>query len=326
MAVGRAFGTFGELLQGALPDDGPEFLVTFPIDAWSTATLCLCEAHDGLTVSPPHKTKALAVVRRVMAAAGRAVGAHLELRSDLPEGKGMASSSADLVATARAVAAGLGVVQTPAHIEAALRGVEPSDGVMYPEVVAFYHREVRLRQRLGALPPAAVIGHDRGGQVDTIAFNSRPHAFPPEDRVEYARLLARLVDAVRAGDLAEVGRVTTRSAELALRGDRTARLRTLREVCRRVDGLGLVLAHSGTMLGVLLPADEPDLAAKAEVVRAVAGGAVTVHHSLPARGRREPHETRNARPDTHRRTVRGEGAGWFTQSRPEAFGGRGGAS
>lgn len=30
VSVGRAFGTFGELLQGALPEAGPEFLVTFP--------------------------------------------------------------------------------------------------------------------------------------------------------------------------------------------------------------------------------------------------------------------------------------------------------
>lgn len=282
VAVGRAFGTFGELLQGALPDDGPEFLVTFPIEAWSTAVLCLCDAHDRLTVSPPHKTKALAVMRRVMATAGRAVGAHLELSSDLPEGKGMASSSADLVATARAVAAGLGLVQTPAHIEAALRNVEPSDGVMYPDVVAFYHREVRLRQRLGPLPPTVVIAHDRGGQVDTVSFNNRPHVFPPEDRIEYARLLTRLVDAVRAGDLPEVGRVATRSAELALRGDPTLRLRTLREACRRVDGLGLVLAHSGTLLGVMLPADEAELEAKTEAVRALVDGPVSMHRSLSA--------------------------------------------
>ncbi|MBV9162517.1 MAG: hypothetical protein JO281_13405, partial [Pseudonocardiales bacterium] len=39
VSVGRAFGTLSELLQGALPEDGPEFLVTFPIGAWREATL-----------------------------------------------------------------------------------------------------------------------------------------------------------------------------------------------------------------------------------------------------------------------------------------------
>ncbi|MBQ1114811.1 kinase [Streptomyces anulatus] len=281
VSVGRAFGTFGELLQGALPEAGPEFLVTFPVDLWSEARICLCRAHDRVTVFPPHKKKALAVVRRVMAAAGQVRGAHLELRSDLPEGKGMASSSADLVATARAVATGLGEVQTPAHIEAVLRGVEPSDGVMYPEVVAFYHREVRLRQRLGQLPPIKVIAHDRGGQVDTVEFNKRRHVFPPEDRFEYARLLARMVEGIRVGDLAEIGRVSTRSAELALRGDPELTLLTLRAACREVEGLGLVLAHSGTMLGVLLPADDPELVAKTAAVRRLTRSEVSVHSSLP---------------------------------------------
>ncbi|MGW2997751.1 hypothetical protein ACWDA9_40940, partial [Streptomyces sp. NPDC001193] len=34
---GSAFGTFGELLQGALPHPQGDFLVTFPLARWATA-------------------------------------------------------------------------------------------------------------------------------------------------------------------------------------------------------------------------------------------------------------------------------------------------
>lgn len=35
LICGTAFGSFGELLQGVLPDDDVDFLVTFPIDRGS---------------------------------------------------------------------------------------------------------------------------------------------------------------------------------------------------------------------------------------------------------------------------------------------------
>jgi uncharacterized protein involved in propanediol utilization len=278
-SVGRAFGTFGELLQGGLTD-GRDFLVTLPINAWSWATLCLCEVHDRLTVSPPHKTKSLALVRRVLDQAGHSGGAHLELTSELPEGKGLASSSADLVATARALAAGLGIGLSATDIEALLRRIEPSDGVMYDGVVAFHHRDVSLRQWLGHLPPVKIVGQDRGGQVDTVAVNRRPRAFRPADRREYDRLLARLGSAMAAGDLPEITRISTRSVEMAVRGRSARRLERLRAAGREIGGLGLVLAHSGTMLGIPLPADDPEVEAKAEHVRRLVGGDVAVYGSL----------------------------------------------
>src|SRR5690606_29798285 len=37
VGVGRAFGTFGELVQGVLPPDGSNFLVTLPIARWTVA-------------------------------------------------------------------------------------------------------------------------------------------------------------------------------------------------------------------------------------------------------------------------------------------------
>jgi uncharacterized protein involved in propanediol utilization len=283
IGTGRAFGSFGELLQGVLPGNDRDFLVTLPIDAWSTATFHYLPEAGQIHVFPQWKRKSQLLARFVMEAAGYPGGGVLALTSRLPVGKGLASSSADLVATARAVAAALDVPMGAPVIESLLRRIEPSDGVMYDGIVAFYHREVRLHSRLGTLPPLTIIGHDEGGQVDTISHNRRTKTFDAAEKREYGRLLSALAEAVRNGDLRGVGQVSTRSTVMNSKVRTRRDLDHLKRVCAEVDGLGLVLAHSGTMLGILIAGDDPDRYAKTEHVAvscAPLGGEVAIFRSL----------------------------------------------
>lgn len=254
VAVSSAFGTFGELLQGALPEDGPDFLVTLPIARWATATFELESGHPGVEVFPATKVKARRVAEAVLALHSGG-GGSLRLSGSLPEGKGLASSSADLVATARAVASALGIDLVPQAIEDVLRQIEPTDGVMYPHVVAFEHRNVALLARLGVLPPMTVVGIDEGGTVDTVAFNAIPKNFTAAERDEYGFLLDEIRTAVAAGDPAGVGRVATRSAHLNQRLCRKRTLNTMTALSAEVGGVGVVTAHSGSAIGLLLPHD-----------------------------------------------------------------------
>ncbi|MET8309669.1 kinase [Micromonospora sp. NPDC005173] len=283
LGVGTAFGTFGELLQGVLPDADRDFLVTFPMAQWATATFWPSSELARVRVFPQHKRKSARLAATMMELFGLPGGGVLELGGGLAEGKGYASSSADLVATARAVGDAFGRTLSERTIESLLRRIEPSDGVMYDGIVAFHHREVRLRERIGVLPPLTVVAHDEGGAVDTVRFNRIPKPFDEADKREYARLLAALTAAVRAGDLPAVGEVTTRSAVLNGKLRPRRHFDVLHRLCREVDGYGLVIAHSGTALGVLLDRDDPERAAKIDHVRAACvalPGTVTVHRSL----------------------------------------------
>jgi uncharacterized protein involved in propanediol utilization len=280
---GRAFGTFGELLQGVLPDGDRDFLVTFPVAQWAAATFRPTGEPGRIRVFPGHKRKSARLAAVAMKLLGASGGGVLELGGGLAEGKGFASSSADLVATARAVADAHGRTLSERAIESLLRRIEPSDGVMYDGIVAFHHREVRLRERIGVLPPLTVVAHDEGGVVDTVGFNRIRKPFDDADKREYARLLATLTVAVRAGDLTGVGAVSTRSAELNGKLRPRRHVDVLRRLCREVDGHGLVIAHSGTALGILLDHGDPERAAKIDHVRAGCAalpGTVTVHRSL----------------------------------------------
>lgn len=263
---GAAFGSFGELLQGVLPDDDVDFLVTFPIDRVSRVRFRLNPGGE-LHVFPAHKWKARTLARMVMDASGWDGGGTLVVDSELPVGKGLASSSADLVATARALGEALGLEMPPSAIEDWLRPIEPTDGVMYPGVVAFEHRRVRLRAQFGPLPPVTVVAVDEGGQVDTVAFNASRTPFSAADKREYAHLLDRLSDAVAAADVAAVGAVATRSTVLNQARLPKRHLAVMTSICEQNQGLGVICAHSGTMIGVLLGDDQPGHATRLGAVK-----------------------------------------------------------
>ncbi|WP_239096101.1 GHMP family kinase ATP-binding protein [Micromonospora lutea] len=240
------------MLQGVLPEEERHFLVTLPIAGWAHAAFHYLPDSPEVAVRPSHKTKARRLATRLLRTYGISGGGMVELDGALPEGKGLASSSADLVATARAIADAIGIFLDAAAIECLLRDVEPSDGVMYPGIVSYHHREVRVREELGFLPPLTILAHDVGGMVDTIRFN-RSTALPPmRVRHEYRTLLDEMSAAVRTGDLATVGRIATRSAELHVQRHPRADFAQMRRLCHEVGGLGLAIAHSGTYLGILL--------------------------------------------------------------------------
>ncbi|TDP29355.1 hypothetical protein [Nocardia ignorata] len=291
IGVGRANGSCGELMQGVLDGDR-HFLVTLPIQRGSVAVFE--PGGDDITVVPGHKSKARRLAS-VMVARSRVLrGGRLTVRSELPEGKGLASSTADLVATARAVADAEGRTVGLTELEADLRAIEPSDGVMYPGTVAYFHREVRLHTRLGALPPLTIVTGDEGGVVDTVEFNRTEPSFGPGHQREYAGLLDELGVAIVRGDVTAIGAVATRSAVLSAAFRHRPHLDSTIREARALGAVGVVVAHSGTTTGILLSENDRDYRTKlaaAEQLCASFGCAVSVHHTRrPVRGHRLPHE------------------------------------
>jgi L-threonine kinase len=254
---GRAPGTFGELLQGSL-DTGADFLVTFPVDLHVEAAFEPDPQLDQVVVSPPHKIKSQRLATRILAHYGRHTGGWLMLNSALPEGKGMASSTADLVATGRAVDAAFRLKLPNRLLQRMMGEIEPSDGVMHPGITAFFHREVRLHRRLGTLPRLTIAGIDDGDGVDTVEFNRTRGPIPAHWTARYGELLDLLTVAVRHGDLATVGQVATASARLFQTFNPKPHLPAVEEICHRVGGLGTVVGHSGTCLGILLARHDPE--------------------------------------------------------------------
>lgn len=286
--TGLACGTFGELLQGAT-GPGEEFMVTLPIDRWTEARFTPDPGGGEVRTEPPGKWKSRRLAERLLASLRLPDGGELTLRSELPEGKGLASSSADLVATARAVAAAWELRLPAILVECLIGEIEPSDGVMHEGAVVFDHRRVRLLRRLPPLPEMTIVGLDEGGTLDTLSLEPRRHERRHELFARYRSLLDDLLVALERQDPRGVGAVGTHSAALNQPLVPRRNLETITDLVDEVGAVGVAAAHSGTCIGLLVPTADPDHDARVQIARARLQrlqGELVVCRTLPAGGRR----------------------------------------
>jgi L-threonine kinase len=246
--------TCGELVQGLV--DGRPLLVSCPIDRYSRATVRLGHwgPYRAATVWPKATLAVQAVLRRWSLPHTPYT---LEIENPLPVARGFGTSTADLCAAAQATARAIGTELSPAELTEIALGIEPSDGTMWPGLVAFGHRGAGLLTPLGAAPALGVVVLDLGGAIDSEHFNAHDRsgvlaALAPG--VRWALDLVRR--GVEAGEPALIGRGATASALLHQSILCNPLLPPALALARRAGALGLCRAHSGTVLGLLLAPDQ----------------------------------------------------------------------
>ena len=254
-------GTCGELAQGML--DGVLCMVTCPVDIRSRATVELVPG-EGQIVAPDDSPKASQAVRAALEYLGKPrVDARLWLDSSLPRGKGMASSTADVSASIAATAAAIGRELGPQQIARIALQVEPSDGVMFPDVIVFDHINGSLARPLGEPPPMRVMVLDFGGVIDTVAHNNTDRG---EDLARLSHKMTESVElisqGIRVGDPAFIGKGATISAVANQEISFNPHLESVLGFYREAGAVGVNVAHSGTVIGVLF-ADVPGVVERA---------------------------------------------------------------
>ncbi len=260
-ASASAPGTCGELAQGML--DGTICMVTCPIDLYSRATVELSPG-DGLVAGPADSPKASRAVTATLAFMGEAnVDARLLLDSPLPRGKGMASSTADVSAAIVATASAAGRELSPTQIAEIALSIEPSDGVMFPGIHIFDHRKGLVIRDLGKPPPLWVEVLEFEGTVDTLEFNSvdRECALTRLEP-EMGKAVSLIEDGIRRCDPVRIGQGATLSAIANQQVLPKPHFDAVLEFSRNVGAVGVNVAHSGTVIGLLF-ADDRTLAENA---------------------------------------------------------------
>lgn len=281
IGVGKSFGTFGELLQG-VGTNNQNFLITLPISRYSQVTFESQPDFPGLIVSPSYKLKSKQIALRILRLYNLPIGGVIEISSNIPVGKGLASSSADIVATARAIDHCFALNMSTEQIERLIQEIEPTDGVMYEGIVSYYHRDVRLRECLGPVPDLSIVSLDEGGEVDTTEFNKIFKPFGDAEKSEYDDLLESISSAIKKNNLRIVGEISTRSALMNQGLLEKKQMHQVLDICNKVNGLGIVITHSGTCIGILL--DKSDASYyqklhKAYHLMSELNGVVTIFHT-----------------------------------------------
>ena len=273
----RAPGVCGELAQGMLGND--YFLVTCPVDFFARVKVELYQGFSEV-VAPPDCAKTAAAVTHTLAYLGRPnLGARVSVSNPIPRGKGMGSSSADLAAAIAATGIALGTTLSPSEIGRIALQVEPTDGVMFPGIALFDHRNGVVAEELGRPMPLEVIALDFGGAVDTVAFNqvdrqAQWQAIQPQTDAA----LALVRQGLAAGDAHLLGQGASLSAAASQQILFKPRLPDVTSFAETVNAVGINVAHSGVVIGILLDATERRGRSVFRQARQAFPEAAAIHH------------------------------------------------
>ena len=250
----RCPGSCGEFLQGWM--DGSEKLISYAIDCHSLVTLQPEPSQDHHAVfryrHPMAWAMACQVTRRMNVNQKALFPISLSLTSNLPRAKGMASSTADLAATAGAVAAWIGTQMTPREIAELCVELEPTDSVMYPDLVLMDPLTGEVSRQLGPHPNMWVLVLEGIEAVETKNFRKKNHAVRRKaGRREMERALALFLRGLETGDMEALGAACFISALENQIFYPFPGLEELNRLARKRGAYGINIAHSGTTAGVL---------------------------------------------------------------------------
>lgn len=249
-------GTCGELVQGLVDD--VSCLVSCPIDRYARATVTL-SPEAGTWRSPPGKTKAMAALQLAAARLALAGGGILHFSSKLLDGKGYGSSTADVASAVYALGAAASRPFDPPDVARLATQVEPSDSVMFPGLALLAHRTGEHYEMLGQPPALDILLLDTGGTIDTLTFNrDLPWEALRQQAPRVRDALSMLRDGIRQNDPRWVAQAATLSAQAHQAILPKSDLEAVLEAGRKTGALGVCVAHSGTLIGVLFSPVSPD--------------------------------------------------------------------
>ena len=258
----KIYSRIGELMQGVLPD-ASAFLVSGLLSRrwFSEATVGRASEAEGCDgggrapnklggVLPPKAREALDIL---LGGKGLPAGVSIGLRSNIPWGKGLASSSADVLSVLSVVNDYLEVGLEPEELYRIAARVEPTDPCLSDDIVVFHQHSGQRGQEI-FLPPVSLLYFDAAPERCIETLGVRRH-WPRGAGAFFAWLLQRLISAAEQGDYALLFDSITYSAEynqmvLPLPGFDEYR-RLAGEV-----GAGLMVAHSGTVAGLLVAPEQ----------------------------------------------------------------------
>lgn len=251
----RAPGTCGEFIQGSI--DGQSFLVTCPINRYSYALsdVTFPLPHHSFSLQPK-ANRAKQLVKNLIKPTSVS-NPSIYVRSDIVQGKGMASSSADIAVSAMATALALGRPLSNKELESICLAVEPTDAAFYPGITQFDYINGNICNALGNCPPLKILIFDEGGTIDTIHFNQQKDLFKKvqekEDIIKEAFQL--FVDGLNKHDITMIGQAATLSAFGNQRILYKPNLYEFHDIGLSYNSVGTIIAHSGTIMGLLFPND-----------------------------------------------------------------------
>ncbi|MBO3445021.1 cobalamin biosynthesis protein [Clostridium sp. CCUG 7971] len=241
----------GEFVQGILEQE--EYLSSYAIDMYSKAEVE--ERLNNINIGPSKSRCAIEkVFERFALPIKESRNISLNIKSEIPIGKGMASSTADIGATIVATLSLIKKSLTSEEISYIASTIEPTDSTYIEKNVVFNPLNGEVIKYLGNIKNSKVVILEPNKTLDTMKIRNTPNYknIKIQNKDIISEAFYMLEEGIKNNNLSLVGKAATLSSLANENIDKKDGLKEIIEISQNYGSYGVNIAHSGTVVGILL--------------------------------------------------------------------------
>jgi Protein involved in propanediol utilization, and related proteins (includes coumermycin biosynthetic protein), possible kinase len=237
-------GSFGEVLQGRI--NRQDLLLSCPVNVYTSVKVF--ESNNAEKKFNNRKSAAfLKNVLKLWDYEAHYKRFDIEINSQIPYGKGLASSTADLCAVYYCLLKLFNKEFNEEELIEQCIKIEPTDSIIFKKMTLFDYKKGLYKKTMGDYLNYNILAFEGNKVVDTVEFNNKnlPSLSDVDD------LLPILEEAIKEKNLEKLAYVSTESI---VRNQKRLQYEFLQEVINiknKTAGLGIIGAHSGNVLGII---------------------------------------------------------------------------
>ena len=224
----------GEFVQGVM--DRAEYLCSYAVDLYSTAEVE--EKLNNINLGPLKSRKAIeSVFKKFNIPVEESKNISLKIRSKIPVGKGMASSTADIGAT---IGATLGLIKKELSSEEIAKlasTIEPTDSIYIEKNSIFNPLNGEVIRYLGNVKDLRVVILEPNSTLNTMRIRKTPN---------YKKIKTQNKEIIKIGKASTFSSLANESIH------KKEGLAKIIEISKNYGAYGVNVAHSGTVVGILI--------------------------------------------------------------------------
>ncbi|MGL4913093.1 MAG: cobalamin biosynthesis protein [Romboutsia sp.] len=253
-AYGICPASCGEFVQGILENE--ECLCSYAVDIYSK--IILEERLDNIQTGPHKSRMAIkSVFKRFGIPIRESKSISLQINSDIPLGKGMASSTADIGATIKATLKLINKNLSNEEISKLAVKIEPTDSIYLDKNSIFNPTTGEVIKTLGNIENGRVIVLEPKKTISTKRIRSIPYYMEKKrSNTEMIKMSFDLLEkGIKENNLKLIGRASTISSLANENIHKKHGLDKIIEISDSYGAYGVNVAHSGTVVGIIIDRD-----------------------------------------------------------------------
>lgn len=237
-------GSFGEILQGKVKNR--DLLLSCPVNLYTEVKIFECNN----PLKKKYLKKSAEFLYNILKAWGEEDyynNIDIEITSQIPYGKGLASSTADLCGVYYALLKMFKKEFNQNELMENCIKIEPTDSIIFKDMTLFDYKKGFYKEAIGSYMNYNILAFEGSKVVNTVEFNNSNLS----DLSDVEDLLHVIKEAVEEKNLEKLAFVSTESIIRNQKRLYYDFLQKVLEINKNTSGLGVIGAHSGNVLGII---------------------------------------------------------------------------